>query len=308
MTNAPHFERFVDLIYKRAPLQKKKLEKHFSSQSELFFKEAELFSAQYIDYLESQRIVPDYAVGAYLKMCNDMMRCQVGFMKTGEYPVKQATDALENVYNNETEMQSYMIGLALSQFLWSSHYAIFTFFKDALKKLSPSAHSYLEIGPGHGLFLSQAMKLLKECRKFVTVDISATSIQITKSIMQHIFPGEADKVVYHINDMLDLSLEEKYDFISMGEVIEHVNFPDKLLEKLKDLLTPEGKGFVSTCVDCPATDHVYHFRSVDEIRDLISKCGLSIVDERVCPVEDLPMEEIVRRKITINYCCIVERA
>ncbi len=204
MTNAPHFERFVELIYKKAPLQKKKLEKYFSSQSELFFKEAELFSAQYTDYLESQRLAPEYAVGAYLKMCNDMMRCQVGFMRTGEYPVKQATDALENVYNNETEMQSYMVGLALSQFLWTSHYEIFTFFQDELKKLSHSAHSYLEIGPGHGLFLSQAMKLFKECKNFVAVDISATSIQITKSIMQHIFPGDAEKVVYFLNVMLDL--------------------------------------------------------------------------------------------------------
>jgi len=305
--NATHFEKFVDLIYKKAPLQKKKLEKHFSSQNSLFFDEANIFSEQYINYLNSQQIGLEYAVGAYLKMCNDMMKCQVGFIKTGEYPVKKATDALENVYNNDSEMQSYMIGLALSQFLWSSHYEIFSFFKESLKKYSSMAQSYLEIGPGHGLFLSQAMKLLKKCKNFVTVDISPTSIQITKSIMNHIYASEADKVIYYHKDMLDLSLEDKYDFISMGEVIEHVNFPDRLLNKLKDLLTPQGKGFVSTCVDCPATDHVYHFRSVEEIRYLIEKCGLLIVDERICPVEDLPMEEIVRRKITINYCCIVQR-
>jgi len=304
---AQYFDQFVELIYRKAPLQKKKIEKHFSSQPPQFFSEANKFSEQYIGYLESQNIKVDYAVGAYLKMCNDMLRCQVGFMKSGEYPTKKATDALENVYNNANEMQSYMIGLALSQFLWSSHYQIFTFFKESLEKFSPFTQSYLEIGPGHGLFLSQAMKLLTECKDYVTVDISPTSIQITKSIMQHVFAGDADKVVYYHKDMLDLSLEDQYDFISMGEVIEHVNFPDKLLIKLKDLLTKNGKGFVSTCVDCPAADHVYHFRSVGEIRTLIEKCGLSIVDERICPVEDLPMEEIIRRKITINYCCIVQR-
>jgi SAM-dependent methyltransferase len=306
--NASHFEQFVELVYRKAPLQKKKLEKHFASQPTAFFDEADIFAEQYIGYLGSQQIQLDYAVGAYLKMCNDMMRCQVGFIKTGEYPVKKATDALENVYNNESEMQSYMIGLALSQFLWSSHYEIFSFFKSALREYSPVTQSYLEIGPGHGLFLSQAMKLLKACKDFVTVDISPTSIEITKSIMKHIFRAEAEKVIYYHKDMLELSLDDKYDFISMGEVIEHVNFPDKLLGKLKDLLTAEGKGFVSTCVDCPATDHVYHFRSVEEIRTLIRNSGLSIVDERICPVEDLPTEEIVRRKITINYCCIVQRA
>ncbi len=305
--NAPYFEQFVELIYKKAPLQKKKLEKHFSLQSGNFFEEADLFSEQYASYLSSQNIGLEYAVGAYLKMCNDMMRCQVGFMKTGEYPLKKASDALINVYNNESEMQSYMIGLALSQFLWSSHYAIFTFFKESLRKNAEATHSYLEIGPGHGLFLSQAMKYLKNCKEYVAVDISSTSIEITKSIMKHVYGDEANKVVYHHKDMLEMSLSDKFDFISMGEVIEHVNFPDKLLIKLKDLLTEKGKGFVSTCVDCPATDHVYHFRSVDEIRTLLNKCGLSIVDETICPVEDLPMEEIIRRKITINYCCTVQR-
>ncbi len=306
--DAPFFKRFVDLVYQKAPLQKKKLERYFSLQSESFFREAESFAEQYAGYLSSNQIPLEYAVGAYLKMCNDMMRCQVGFIKTGKYPVSNATDALHNVYNNESEMQSYMIGLALSQFLWSSHYEIFSCFKEALGKYSLDAKSYLEIGPGHGLFLSQAMKQLKQCENFDCVDISSTSIKITKSIMSHIFPADAEKVTYYHKDMLELSLNDKFDFISMGEVIEHVNFPDKLLTKLKGLLTPGGKGFVSTCVDCPATDHVYHFKSVEEIREMISSCGLAIIEERVCPVEDLPMEEIVRRKITINYCCIIKLA
>lgn len=306
--SSSHFQTFLELIYKKSPLQKKKLEKYLASQPSSFFEEANRFAEQYIGYLDFQKIPLEYAVGAYLKMCNDMMRCQVGFIKTGKYPVSESADALKDVYNNETEMQSYMIGLALSQFLWSSHYEGFSCFKEALAKGSGEIHSYLEIGPGHGLFLSQAMKILRSCDHFVTVDISSTSIQVTKSIMKHNFPREADKVIYHHIDMLELDLHEKYDFISMGEVIEHVNFPDKLLTKLKDLLSPTGRGFVSTCVDCPAVDHVYHFRSVDEIRALVNSCGLSIVDERICPVEDLPMEEIVRRKITINYCCIVQRS
>ena len=54
-------------------------------------------------------------------------------------------------------------------------------------------------------------------------------------------------------------------------------------------------------------DHVYHFKSVGEIQQMIQNNGLIIVDELILPVEDLPMEEIVAKKITINYCAIVRR-
>jgi hypothetical protein len=46
-------------------------------------------------------------------------------MKTGSYPVQLSGEAFDKVYNNQVEMKSYMIGLALSQFLWPTHYAMY---------------------------------------------------------------------------------------------------------------------------------------------------------------------------------------
>src|SRR4030043_453381 len=71
-------------------------------------------------YLIDENISLEYVVDAYLKMCTDMLKSQIKFMKTGCYPVELSKDAFETVYSNETEMKSYMIGLALSQFLWES--------------------------------------------------------------------------------------------------------------------------------------------------------------------------------------------
>ncbi len=93
----------------------------------------------------------------------------------------------------------------------------------------------------------------------------------------------------------------------MGEVLEHVNYPERLLIKLRNLLSEKGKAFISTCVNCPTYDHVYHFKSVHQIRKMLRNCNLLINDERVLPVEDLPMNEIVKRRITINYSAIVIR-
>ena len=42
--------------------------------------------------------------------------------------------AYESVYNNISEMKSYMIGLAISQFLWPKHYAMYSFFNDKVAR------------------------------------------------------------------------------------------------------------------------------------------------------------------------------
>jgi 2-polyprenyl-3-methyl-5-hydroxy-6-metoxy-1,4-benzoquinol methylase len=295
----------LELIHKKSPLQKKKIEKHLSKRNQKYFQEAEKFSIDYAGYLESQNIPLDYAIDAYIKLCSNMMKCQIEFMKTGRYPVDSSLDAFGNVYNCESEMKPYMLGLAISQFLWETHYEMYSFFKDYIAKNYAQIHSYLEVGPGHGLFLNKAMEYLNKKAKITVVDISPIAINITKSIINYFDPQNTN-IKYYDVDMLKLDLNEKYDFITMGEVLEHVNYPEELLIKLRNLLVPNGRAFVSTNVNSPAIDHVYHFKSVDEIRDMFHLYGLEVVKELVLPVEDLPMDEIMEKKITINYCAILK--
>jgi hypothetical protein len=92
----------------------------------------------------------------------------------------------------------------------------------------------------------------------------------------------------------------------MGEVLEHVSNPDQLLSRLLTLLSDAGKAFVTTSINSPAVDHVYHFKSVEDVRTMINDSGLAIIREQVLPVENLPMEEIISRRITINYCAELE--
>ena len=83
----------------------------------------------------------------------------------------------------------------------------------------------------------------------------------------------------------------------MGEVLEHVDAPGNLLKKINKILTENGRLFLSTCVDCPTIDHVYHFKSIAEIEDMIKSAGFQIKNSLILPVEDLPMKEIIKRKI-----------
>ena len=199
-----------------------------------------------------------------------------------------------------------MIGLAISQFLWATHYDIYIFFEDSIENNKEHILSYREIGPGHGLFLNKAMDYINNKAKVTVIDISPISIDITKSIMRYFKPNNKN-IIYKNIDILEFNSVEEYDFITMGEVLEHVNSPEKLLSKINGLLTENGKLFISTCVNCPAIDHVYHFKTVDEIRNMLNSNGYSIEEELVLPVEDLAMNEIVDKKITINYCAILKK-
>ena len=46
---------------------------------------------------------------------------------------------------------------------------------------------------------------------------------------------------------------------------------------------------------------------IKEIQKMINNCGFKILDDLVLPVEDKPMKEIVKNKITINYCAHIKK-
>ena len=302
----PTFDSLLENVYTKSPLQKKKIEKHLAKQDAQFFEDAKRFTADYTTYLERRRIPVGEAIDSYLELCRNMMMCQIEFLKTGEYPVKRMDNVVRDVYHNEKAMTSHMIGLAISQFLWETHYAMYRFFSETIQSLSPRISAYFEIGPGHGLFLKKAWEYLRSEVTVDVVDISPTSIEITKAIVNHFHLPQS--INYFVGDMLEFTADKKYDFIAMGEVLEHVHFPEKLLKKLSVLLNPGGHAFISTCANAPSIDHVYHYHDVDEIRAMVRDCGFVIQRERVLPVEDLPMEEIVRKKVTVNYCAIIRKA
>lgn len=300
-----NLNKLLNTLFEKSELQKKKVERFINSKNDDFKEEFELFLKDYIGYLKKNNLSIEYALDSYLEMISDMFKCQVKFMRTGKYPQSQVSEAIRDVYNNEHKMLSYMIGLALSQYLWSTHYEMFCHLKSSLSQNKSTIKKYLEIGPGHGLFLKSAIDILGKNTEMVAVDISPTSLNISKSILNHFYPS---KIITFINkDMLALESNKKYDFIVMGEVIEHVEEPDALLIKISQLLSKKGKAFISTCVNCPMIDHVYHFRHVEEIRVMLNSCGLTVENEKILPVEDLSMKEIIENKITINYSCIVKK-
>jgi hypothetical protein len=90
------------------------LEKYLSSQNDALFTEAERFPDDYAGYLKNQGLNIEHAILAYLWLCNEMLKAQIHFMKTGTYPCDTPNKVINQLYEDEREMKTYMIGLALS--------------------------------------------------------------------------------------------------------------------------------------------------------------------------------------------------
>ena len=87
----------------------------------------------------------------------------------------------------------------------------------------------------------------------------------------------------------------------------NVDNPISLLSKVGELLDQEGSAFISTCCNCPAIDHVYHFHNIHEIRDMLQECGFSIERDILLTVdENIEKAELEEAEIAINYAAIIK--
>jgi len=188
-----------------------------------------------------------------------------------------------------------MHGLLLSQFLWPHHYDILLYFNSILSNNIINIKKYLEVGGGHGLYISEAINIIKEDAQYDLVDISSISLGIAKRMIRY------DKVNYVHSDIFEYYPDKKYDFITMGEVMEHVEDPVKLLRKLYTLVEDNGKVFITTPTNAPAIDHIYLFKNAKDIRSVILESGFKIEDESCIYSEDLPAEIAEEYKMSMMY-------
>jgi len=306
LTNNQELLKIINLISEKNPLQKKRIRNFLEKQNSDYWEFAEKLSATLNHSFlndDSKRL---QAANAYNKMCMDFLREQIRFRKTGVYRIDDASYAVEQVYDDINVMRYYMVGLLISYLFWPNHYELFRFFKNNLPS-SAKVNSYLEVGVGHGLFTSSILKCMPDV-KATLVDISETSIKTAKEIMKT-FQVDTENIEFIHGDYLKTNFTDMgFDFIIMGEVLEHVNNAPEFMMRTKGLLNQDGTIYLSTCANSPALDHVYHFKSADEIRNMIYEHGFRIIKDLALPAENVPPERWEAELTTINYCALLEHA
>lgn len=298
-------DELLDIVFSKLPTQKKKIEGFFQEIPKME-QDLELFLKTYENFFKREGITAKKLAEAYLQMLEQMMFCRKEFIYSGKYFVSNQENAFKNVYDNEEIMTNYMLALALSQFVWKHHYLVFNFYQDVIKGLN-TKDSILEVGSGHGLFLLEILKSMDRNKIIDVVDISKSSIKMTGDIISAINKDFIEDIQFFTADINDYKTDKKYDFITMGEVIEHVDDPLTILKSLHTLLSENGKLFVTTCANCPALDHVYLFNNIEEIRALVEEAGFKTDRELIVPSEDKSEKYMKKFKVDIIYAAVLKK-
>ncbi|NOW94984.1 bifunctional 2-polyprenyl-6-hydroxyphenol methylase/3-demethylubiquinol 3-O-methyltransferase UbiG [Mucilaginibacter sp. SG564] len=299
-------EQPLNYIYQKietlSPMHSKKLKKNIAFFDERYYEQANSFFARYINILHHDHKTLDYSIDCYLRMIADVNSETVEFLRTGKYTSSTFAEVNQRVYARPETMEYYMHGLIMSQFLWKHHYQMLQYFTDTLPQYIKATKSYLEVGVGHGLYLSKALEILNDNTTLTAVDISETSITLAKNFIKD------SRINYNLKDIFEFNNRKKYDFITLGEVLEHVEDPLKLLQKLKTLLSDEGILFFTTPTNAPAIDHIYLFNTVGEIQDIIKAAGFEIETERSLLSEEVSPERAAKLKIAILYGAFLKKS
>ncbi|MFH1059663.1 MAG: class I SAM-dependent methyltransferase [Pseudomonadota bacterium] len=239
-------------------------------------------------------------IAGYRWMCGMMMEEGLYFQRHGTYRLSSFAEVDAFVYQQPEIMQLYMNGLLLSQALWPNHVQAVDFYRNKFLTGIKPGGLHLEIGPGHGLLLHYAMQVLTNHPQ--AWDISQTAINSTRESLNAL--GGSSKAELIKCDIMGETKHHwpKFDSVVLSEVLEHCEQPESMLRKVVGILAPGGKLFINVPVNSPAVDHIFLFKSPEEIELFITRNGLMIEDMLTAPAAGL--DELTARKRKSTISCI----
>lgn len=290
-------KQFTEKVSEKSELQRKYLVNWKATDSE----KEDLRNILYF-FMEELGYGIDYIVNAYLFINTMVMEETYYFIKNGTYRNSSFSDVNKIVYDNPDYMDQYMIGLCLSDFIWINHIKILRYFTDHIASFH--GDKYLEIGPGFGQYLAKAVSY-GSFKNYFACDISQTSVDRSnrylkyRGLSEHCFVERADFFQYEADNL--------FDYIVMGEVLEHVEQPLLMLQKIHSLLKQTGVAFITTVINAPAVDHIFLFDSIDSVLNIAVDAGFKIAEYFYVTEGDIPLEKAVRKRKAINIAMILKK-
>ena len=294
-----NIKRFFFLIGEKNSNHLRYLDKIELSQDDIYeFDKLLLYYIESGVSLEEQR-------DSYLTILEDTLRETQFFIEYGHYRYNSFDEVKDKVYLNKEYMKKYMIGLALSSYIWIAHIKVRHYFLDYIKT-QKSVGKYLEIGPGHGEFFTIALKE-SAFQSYVGMDLSPTSCELTKNMVEHQVGDLINKCQFLCADFFSYSFNEKVDLIVIGEVLEHVENPLHFLLRAKEILTSQGEIFATIPINAPAIDHIYLFSNPDEVKEMIKKAGLKIKESNYFMANNYSLEKALKLKNAITMTVVLTK-
>ena len=281
-----------------APLLARQVELNVRRHGEAFWREAERL-------LSLAEHLPGRPLAALLEYTVGYLRAQARFQASDSYSHTDFEAARREVYDNPDVMEGfYLLGLLLTHAFWPIHFDIHAIFRDRFLPLVPPTGLGTEVGYGHGLYLLDLLAARPQVRT-ISFDISRHSQRFAAQVLRTggIEPARFDLRLGDARECLPLA-NGQCQWMICAELLEHVPDPAFVLRELHRCLAPDGPLFIVTVVDGNALDHLYRFRSPEEILALVGDCGFRIGAARTLAVRDY---EPRTRDSTIDVVLVLHR-
>ena len=156
------------------------------------------------------------------KLCK-CLSCKIIFVHRDKQKLLNSKKVYDNYYQKENAGRfGIIIEWIVKAFRFMRACKIFI--------LGPKAKSILDIGSGRGWMLY----FMKKCFGYETT----VGTQIAENAYR--FSKENLKLEIYDKDLLELSLGQKFDVITLWHVLEHVQNPEKYVERIHELLNGKG--------------------------------------------------------------------
>jgi SAM-dependent methyltransferase len=214
------------------------------------------------------------AVRGYEQFALEIMRLQIDFDRSGVYAPQTYDEANATVYQADGYMSdTYLPGLLLAWYLWPHHYRQTRFFKAFVRDMARSgATKFYEVATGTGLYSRFALQGAQSAVG-VGFDISPASCTFTENHLGAFRLGSRYEM--RMSNVLE-DEPEPVDWLLCIELLEHLPDPMVLLRSLRRMLRPGGKAFLATALNAPNSDHIWLYRSVDEVVTQLHEAGFRV--------------------------------
>lgn len=297
----PNLEKLLAQQLAAFPEHDSYLSKRFSEMSGAEFAFAELIANKVLQIAgaQLQRVCADYRW-----LSGIILDEELHFRRTGRYRLSTFAEADAQVYSNMELMSRYMNGVLASQLWWRNHTQMLQYFHDDFLQGNPREFRHLEVGPGHGLFLSLAAASAN-CGSAEAWDVSDASLMNTRAAL----------AAMHLDREVVLKKANIFDAPSGGftsivfsEVLEHLEQPREALSILHGLLAEDGRIFLNAPVNSPAPDHLYLFETPEQILQMVSDAGFALESSRFSPCTGATVERARKWKLSISVGVILRKA
>jgi SAM-dependent methyltransferase len=217
----------------------------------------------------------ELAAKGYALFVLHLLRAQRQFEKDRVYPVKSYQQAADEVYFDEEYMLSeYLPALLLSHYLWPHHYHQLRFFDSAFvsQMRTQSAHDFVEVGIGTGLYSRRVLQRLPSARG-IGYDISPASQSFTEAHMRAF--GLEDRYDIVLQDVVALPIPA-CDWLICVEVLEHLEEPRTFLAALRDALARGGRAFITAALNAPHIDHIHLYERAEDVVEDLRHTGFAL--------------------------------